>query len=67
MDKLKIITGLIVIALFYACAPVYFPNKVNAPMINKAGDYNVEATMGVTGFDVQTAYSPIEKLSLIHI
>ncbi|HEY9081737.1 MAG TPA: hypothetical protein VIN73_00235 [Vicingaceae bacterium] len=65
MDKLKIIIGLIFIALFYACAPVYFPNKVNAPMINKAGDYNVEATMGVTGFDVQTAYSPIEKLGVM--
>ena len=53
---------LVVISLFFqACAPVYFPNRVNAPMINKAGDFNIEATMGATGFDAQTAFSPVNR------
>ncbi|MCW8897133.1 MAG: hypothetical protein OQJ96_02330 [Flavobacteriales bacterium] len=65
INKLNLILGLTILFFLYACAPVYFPNKVNSPMINKAGDYNIEATMGVTGFDVQTAYSPIEKLGVM--
>lgn len=57
---------LVVISLFFqACAPVYFPNRVNAPMINKAGDFNIEATMGATGFDAQTAFSPVNKLGVM--
>jgi hypothetical protein len=45
--------------------PIYFPNRVNSPMLNNQGDVNVDVSIGTSGLDFQGAVSPIKNFGLI--
>lgn len=63
--KVKYINWMVVAVFFTSCAPIYYPNRLNAPMIKEKGAFNVEGSVGFTGFDLQGAYSPKENIGLM--
>ncbi|MFC0875997.1 hypothetical protein ACE01N_05360 [Saccharicrinis sp. FJH2] len=50
--------------LFAACAPVYFPNQLQTPLLQDQGEATVSASLGTSTFDMQLAYSPIKHIDL---
>lgn len=53
-------------ALFYqSCAPAYIPNVVNSPMLSSEKQINASLHGGASGFDIQSAYSPLKHLGIM--
>jgi len=54
------------IAILYSCKPpAYVPNKINAPMITEKNDFNADLGIGLSGINVQAAYSPVNHLGIM--
>ena len=51
--------------LFAACAPVYFPNQLQTPLLQDKGEATVSASLGTSTFDMQLAYSPVKQIDLL--
>lgn len=51
--------------LLSACAPVYFPNQLQTPLLQDEGEASVSASLGTSTFDFQLAYSPIKHIDLL--
>jgi hypothetical protein len=56
---------LTMIFLLGACAPVYFPNQLQTPLLQDKGEATVSASLGTSTFDMQLAYSPIKHIDLL--
>ncbi|MBN2570765.1 MAG: hypothetical protein JXA68_01445 [Ignavibacteriales bacterium] len=51
--------------LLSACAPIYIPNQVNVPLLNKSGNLNFSGAVATSGAEVQLAYSPFTNVGLM--
>lgn len=56
------LVGLISIS---SCASLYIPNSVNAPLLTSKNEATITANTGMNGWDLQTAYSPINHLGIM--
>ena len=48
-----------------ACAPVYVPNVVNAPLLSESGEANIAGHMGSSGFDFQSSFALTSNIALM--
>ncbi|MFB6317575.1 hypothetical protein [Saccharicrinis sp. FJH54] len=55
----------IVSFLMTACAPVYFPNQLQTPLLQYEGEATASASIGTSTFDMQLGYSPIQHIDLL--
>lgn len=62
---MKIILMCAFLCLLSACVTVYIPNSVNTPLLKEKKEYRVGINTGSTSFDIQTAYSPFNHVSLM--
>ena len=51
--------------LISACAPVYFPNQLQTPLLKEKNEATVSISTGTSNFDVQAAFSPIKHMDLL--
>ncbi len=52
--------------IFFGCKPpAYVPNKINAPFINEKYDFTADAGIGVSGLNIQAAFSPVKHLGIM--
>ncbi len=64
-DYLLRLFYLILILVIVGCAEDYVPSKANTPLLSKANEFQAKATVGVSGADLQAAYSPIKYFGLM--
>lgn len=55
----------LLLVVLSSCAPVYTPNLVNSPLFSQQNDAQLQGSVGLSGYDVQAAYSPINKLGVM--
>lgn len=48
-----------------ACAPIYTPNVIHAPLFSEQHDADVQIGMGTCGYDAQVAYAPTNFLGVM--
>jgi hypothetical protein len=56
---------IILIMILNSCAPAYIPNVVNAPMLQKKGDIQLNLNTGISGFDPQTSYAISNNIGIM--
>ena len=56
---------MVLVTFLSSCAPVYTPNLVNSPLFTQHNDVQLQGSVGLSGYDVQAAYSPINKLGIM--
>lgn len=62
----KAFSFLLFIFLFLVgCAPIYNPNAVNSPQFTQKNDAHLQGSVGISGYDIQAAYSPLNKLGIM--
>lgn len=61
----NIVLFALVLYLTTACAPVYTPNLVNTPFFAQQHDAQLQGSIGLSGYDVQAAFSPLNNLGLM--
>lgn len=54
-----------IIMLFQACTVKYVPNVLNTPMFSKAGEVNMVANFGESGFDPQLSASVTDHIGIM--
>ncbi len=66
MNTYKIIPYILFLSVIVSsCAYVYFPNRVNAPLLSQKKEFQGNLTVGTSGADIQFAYSPVKHLGII--
>jgi hypothetical protein len=55
--RLAAVLCTVLLLISYACSPVYFPNQLNVPLLEKEGDFVGTVTISPNGFDPQMAYA----------
>lgn len=50
---------------FSACAPVYFPNQLQTPLLKEQNEATVSLSTGTSNFDIQAAFSPIKHIDIL--
>ena len=53
------------IALLNSCASLYIPNSVNTPLFTERNEATINANVGMNGWDLQAAYSPIKHVGIM--
>ncbi len=64
-DDLLRLFYIILILVIAGCAEDYVPSKANTPLLSKANEFQAKATVGVSGADLQAAYSPIKHFGIM--
>lgn len=59
------LTILSIIILFASCAPYYYPNTINVPLLNEKGDAQLNIDASTSGFNQQLAYAATENIGLM--
>lgn len=63
---MKKVVLVIISALFLdSCAPIYIPNAVNSPLFSEQHDAALQGSSGLSGYDVQAAYSPLKHFGIM--
>lgn len=62
---MRTLSLLALILILTACAPVYFPNQLQTPLLKDKGEALVTASVGAGGYEAQAAYSPVKHLDLL--
>ncbi len=62
LQRLFYLTLILVIA---GCAEDYVPSKVNTPLLSRSNEFQAKATVGTSGADLQTAYSPVKHVGIM--
>ena len=60
--------GLLLFSIFilFGCKPpAYVANKLNTPMMTEKHDFTADAGIGVSGLNVQAAYSPVKHMGIM--
>ncbi len=66
ITKKCILLVLILPMVFYfSCAPAYVPNVVNNPCFSEKGEFQASGHLGISGFDVQSAYAVSKRWMLV--
>ncbi len=65
MKTKRIIKIIIVTIILSSCAPMYIPNKVNAPLLSNKKELQASVNAGICGFDPQFAYALTDKVGLM--
>ena len=48
-----------------ACAPIYIPNVVHAPLFTEKGDADISVHTGISGVDAHVAYAPTNFMGVM--
>jgi hypothetical protein len=55
----------LLLVVLSSCAPVYTPNLVNSPLFSQQNDARLQGSVGLSGYDVQAAYSPFNNIGIM--
>lgn len=55
----------VALLILTGCAPVYFPNQLQTPLLQQQGEATVSASIGTSTFDMQLAYSPVYHIDVL--
>lgn len=51
--------------IFYSCSPAYVPNVVNVPLLKEKDDAKLNATFGISGYDIQLAFAVTDNIGVM--
>jgi hypothetical protein len=63
--KYKLVILILFAFLSSSCHILYLPNQINAPILSDKGDFSGNVSIGLSNFNLQTAYSPVQNMGLM--
>ena len=63
--KISFIKFCLLIFIFEACAPIYVPNVINAPLLSNKNELQASINTGTSGFDPQIAYAVTDNIGIM--